>query len=97
MKTKTIGIVLTKVSKEKIEGDFTKSKLIVELGELSQIEVRQELYKFPFNLNTETKIYTTSSFCDLSTSIKIGQELKKIGFENLRLLFNGEIREIEDY
>ncbi len=91
-----IGIVLTNVSEDKIEGALVDCKVVVGLDELHKLEVRQELNQFPFELDLKTGIYETAIFCDIEMSQKIGRKLKKIGFKNVKLLFNGEIHEVKD-
>ncbi len=97
MKTRKIGIVLTELTDKEIKGFLAYSKVGLELDDLNRVTLEHEVEEYKsFTLDLETQEYRTNTFCNRKVSEEIGRELKKIGFKNVKLRFNGEICEILD-
>ena len=86
MKEKIIGIRLESYNPEKITGMLVKSKVGVKIDEDGYIIVTHETNGPLFDLNPTTGEFGIYSGT-LEVAKEVGRELRKIGFQNLKLIF----------
>ena len=89
-----VGIVINSWNNGEICGYLTDSSIKLSINTNSQIEVKQVLFKREFSYNMETGIYKTNRFYGWEGAKEIGYELKKIGFENVKLLYEDSVYKI---
>ena len=90
MKQREIGIILEKVSKNSIKGYLAFLKFAVTIDENSTIHVDDQIIKYCFVLKTgEKNLLTVAVGVCESYAKKIAEELKKIGYENIVLIYDG--------
>ena len=91
MRKRNIGIVLTKVEKDKrIFGYDTEIETFIGIAEDGWLKIGTEVMQIEFCLNTETGILEVKDGANFWEAESIGRKLKKIGYENVVLLFNGK-------
>lgn len=95
MKTKKIGIVLEKMELCRISGYLCKVTTALELGGYGNVVVNTEIGKNFFDYYPQAGYYEIMKGVSFENGVEIGKELKKIGFENVKLLFNDELHDIE--
>ena len=91
MNEREIGIILEKVTQNSIKGYLAFLKLGVSIDEDSRICVDDQIIKYCFSLkNGEKNLLTVAVGVCESYAKKIAEELKKIGYENIVLIFGEE-------
>ena len=86
-KTKTIGLVLDSIGKERFYGYFTKVKSGITLDEFSRLGLEQEVIKIRFWCKPATGQYRANADT-LEEALEVGRQLLSIGIENPKLIYN---------
>ena len=88
MRKRSIGIVLTKVKKdEEIIGYDTDIDTLLDLVEDGWLKIGTEVMQIGFRFNIKTGILEVEEGATYWEAESIGRKLKKIGYENVKLLF----------
>ena len=88
MRKRSIGIVLTKVEKDmRIFGYDTEIETFVALAEDGWLKIGTEVMQIGFRFNIKTGILEVEEGATYWEAESIGRKLKKIGYENVKLLF----------
>ncbi len=95
-KTKTIGLVLDSIGQERFYGYFTKVKSGIILDEFWRLALEQEVIRIRFWCKRETGQYKTDADT-LEDALEVGYQLKSIGIDNPKLLYNGEEKTIVEW
>ena len=91
MRKRSIGIVLTKVEKDThILGYDTEIETFVALAEDGWLKIGTEVLQTEFCFNTKTGILEVEDGASFWEAESVGRKLKKIGYENVVLLFKGK-------
>lgn len=91
MRKRSIGIVLTKVEKDvRIFGYDTEIETFVALAEDGWLKIGTEVLQIEFCFNTKTGILEVEDGASFWEAESVGRKLKKIGYENVVLLFKGK-------
>lgn len=83
-----IGIVIDKWRNGQIDGHIVDMKVNLEINENCGVDVSLVPYEKHFTLNTKTQILITNVFINWEDSKEIAINLKKLGFDNVKLQFN---------
>ena len=87
-----IGIVIDSWRNGILNGSLVESDVEIKLNLNSQIEVKPDIFKSRFTYDTATGIYKVNTFTlGWEESKRIGFELKKIGFDNVKLMYEGDV------
>ena len=87
-----IGIVVDSWKNGVLKGSLVESDIEIKINLNSQIEVKPDIFKSRFTYDTATGIYKVCNFnLGWEDCKKIGFELKKIGFDNVKMLYEGDV------